>query len=205
MKKRYLTLILGLLLVFCTLLFSACRWNEETSTETGTDAPESSQDTAAESDSVTESTAESDTEFQSESQTESIMESESESVSQPGYSGYVLTNDRVYEYDNGEKTDRVITNTYVTINNKTYYVVNNTIVKNYYLVGDKVVDFGSDGVKTDKVLNNTYVTINNNTYYVVNNTIVKNYYLVGDKVVDFGSDGVKTDRKRRCQDGQGHQ
>ena len=75
----------------------------------------------------------------------------------------------------------------------TYYVINNILVTNYYIIDDKVFDFGDDGIKRDTVFDKVYVVIGGNTYYVINNIIVKNYFIIDGKVIDFGDDGVKRD------------
>ena len=108
------------------------------------------------------------------------------------YSGYYVSGMSAYKFDEDGRREN-LTNVFIEFAGNTYYVVNNVIVTNYYIIDGKVYDFGDDGKKRDTVINNVYVTIDGDTYYIVNNVVVKNYYIIDGKVYDFGDDGKKRD------------
>ena len=108
------------------------------------------------------------------------------------YCGYYVSGTSAYKFGKDGRREN-LTNVFIEFKGDTYYVVNNVIVKNYYIIDGKVYNFGDDGKKRDAVINNVYVTIGGDTYYVVNNVIVKNYYIIDGKVYNFGNDGKKRD------------
>ncbi len=95
-------------------------------------------------------------------------------------------------------------NIFITINSNTYYIVNNVIIKNYYVINDYVYYFGDDGVmRKDMTVDghifdnngrmyatNIFITVNSNIYYIVNNIIIRNYYYIGNAIYYFGNDGI---------------
>ncbi len=105
------------------------------------------------------------------------------------YTGYYLLNDEAYEFDNSG--NRVTLNkSFIEVNNNIYYIINNIIVKNYYIVDGIIYDFGNNGIKQDTVLTDKVITIDDSKYYVINNVIQKNTYIVYEqKVYYFDEDG----------------
>ena len=92
-------------------------------------------------------------------------------------------------------------NIFVTVNNNTYYIINNIIVTGYRVIGGNIYHFGTDGVMGADgehtfhesgyiVGNNIFVTVNNNTYYIVNNIVVTGYRVIGGNIYYFGNDGT---------------
>ncbi len=108
----------------------------------------------------------------------------------------------------GEYTDdgKLIANeSFVTVNGDVYYIINNVVVYNQFVIEGFVYDFGSDGkMVTGQKGEYTYgedgkligdelfVTVNGDVYYVVNNVIVYNQFIIDGAVYDFGSDGKMT-------------
>jgi len=105
-------------------------------------------------------------------------------------------------YTYGEDGKLVANNVFITINNATYYIINNVTVYNQIIINGAVYDFGEDGkmVVGEKdgytygedgklVANNVFITINNATYYIINNVTVYNQIIINGSVYDFGEDG----------------
>lgn len=132
--------------------------------------------------------------------------------------GYQVINDHIYNFgQNGrmvtgkhtdgyryETTGELIGNEiFITINNYTYYIVNNVVVKGLYVVGNSVYNFGTDGKMVKGVESNGYVfdldgkligtniliTINNYTYYIINNVVVTGIQVIENGIYNFGLDG----------------
>ena len=106
------------------------------------------------------------------------------------------------DYTYGEDGKLVADNIFITINNATYYIINNITVYNQIIINGAVYDFGEDGkmVTGEKdgytygsdgklVANNIFITINNATYYIINNITVYNQIIINGAVYDFGEDG----------------
>ena len=105
-----------------------------------------------------------------------------------------------YVYDSEGKL--VADKIFITINNATYYIVNNITVYNQIVIDGAVYDFGTDGKMTvgekdgyvydsegKLVANEIFITINNATYYIVNNVTVYNQIIIDGYIYDFGEDG----------------
>ena len=84
----------------------------------------------------------------------------------------------------------------------TYYVINNMVVYNRFVLDGAIYDFGSDGKMATGasdgftygedgklVGSELFVPVGNDVYYVINNVIVYNQIVAGDGIYDFGSDG----------------
>ncbi len=91
-------------------------------------------------------------------------------------------------------------NVFITVNSNTYYIVNNTIVTNYYVINNHIYFFGTDGIQKEDGVNsfspdgyitgnNVFITVNSNTYYIVNNTVVTNYHVINNHIYFFGVNG----------------
>ena len=105
-------------------------------------------------------------------------------------------------YTYGEDGKLVADKIFVTINNNTYYLENNSIVFDQVLINGSFYHFdengemfvgekngflyGEDG---KLVANEIFVTINNNVYYFINNVIVLNNVIINGHLYDFGDDG----------------
>ncbi len=109
------------------------------------------------------------------------------------YSGYYLLNDIAYEFDN--LGNRVTLNeSFIEVNGNTYYIINNTIIKNYCIIDGTIYDFGNDGIKKNKVFDKGFITVNNKEYYVEeNNKIATGTLVIDDKVYNFSSTGEKNE------------
>ncbi len=100
------------------------------------------------------------------------------------YSGYYLLNDIAYEFDNsGNRIN--LNESFIEVNGNTYYIINNTIIKNYYIIDGTIYDFGSDGIKQETVLTDTIITFEDNLYYVINNIIQKEVFIVYEQCIYF--------------------
>ena len=106
------------------------------------------------------------------------------------------------DYTYGDDGKFIANEIFITINNNTYYIINNITVYNMIIIDGFVYDFGDDGkmvvgTKGDYTYgddgklngNNIFVTINNNIYYIINNVIVYNRILIDGSIYDFGDDG----------------
>ncbi|MDO5479077.1 MAG: dockerin type I domain-containing protein, partial [Clostridia bacterium] len=127
-----------------------------------------------------------------------------------GEDGRIRKNITENGYRFGSDGKLIGNNIFVTINNNTYYMINNKVVKNYYIINGNIYNFGDDGAMKkdcehdghrfgpDGKLEGTdiFITINNNTYYMVNNVIVKNYYVINGNIYNFGDDGAM---KKDCE------
>ena len=97
-----------------------------------------------------------------------------------------------YQYDNYGKL--VGTNVFITINGNIYYIVNNVIVYNTYIIHDgQVYYMTSSGVRLENaeydgyyfgangsiVANNVTITINGVIYHIVNNQVVQKFGVSG--------------------------
>ena len=105
-------------------------------------------------------------------------------------------------YTYGEDGKLVADKIFVTINDNTYYLENNSIVFDQVLINGSFYHFdengemfvgekngflyGEDG---KLVANEIFVTINNNVYYFINNVIVLNNVIIDGHLYDFGDDG----------------
>ena len=106
------------------------------------------------------------------------------------YCGYYVSGTSAYKFGEDGRREN-LTNVFIEFKGDTYYVVNNVIVKNYYIIDGKVYNFGNDGKKRDTVINNVIISIEGNKYYVVNNVVVINSYVFDDgHIYRFGSGGV---------------
>lgn len=100
----------------------------------------------------------------------------------------------------GEDGKLIANEIFVTINNNTYYLINNVILVNVVVIDGNIYDFGDDGkmvIGTNKdgftfgedgklVADKIFITINNNTYYLIGNVIIYNF---GDTGEDGDVDG----------------
>ncbi len=108
------------------------------------------------------------------------------------YCGYYLSGRTAYQFDaNGQRVD--IVKSFVEIEGNTYYVINNLVVINYYVIDDTVYDFGEDGAMKPSVLDKQFINVEDKTYYVENNKVVKGLQIIEGKVYDFDIDGVMKD------------
>ena len=102
----------------------------------------------------------------------------------------------------GEDGKLIADEAFITINGDVYFVINNVVVYNQFIIDGSVYDFGEDGKmvvgqKGDKtygedgklIADKLFVTINGDVYFVVNNTIVYNEIIIDGGVYDFGDDG----------------
>jgi len=84
----------------------------------------------------------------------------------------------------------------------TYYVINNMVVYNRFVLDGAIYDFGSEGKMAVGASNGftygedgklvgseLFVPVGDDVYYVINNVIVYNQIVAGDGIYDFGSDG----------------
>ena len=105
-------------------------------------------------------------------------------------------------YIYGEDGKLIANEIFITINNCTYYMINNVIVYNQIVINGAIYDFGEDGkmVVGEKdgyiygedgklIANEIFITINNYTYYIINNITVYNQIIINGAVYDFGEDG----------------
>ena len=103
------------------------------------------------------------------------------------------------EYTYGEDGKLVANNVFITVNDATYYIINNITVYNMIVIDGAVYNFGDDGkmivgVSGDYtfgedgklVATNIFITIKGATYYIINNITVYNFYEIG---ADGDSDG----------------
>ncbi len=111
----------------------------------------------------------------------------------------------LFAYDeNGKRVTH--TEVFIEINGDVYYVINNFVVYNQYIIEDAIYNFGNDGKmyrNTTKdgytygddgklIANNIFITINGDVYFVVNNVIVCNQMIViNGAVYSFDDDGKR--------------
>ncbi len=106
------------------------------------------------------------------------------------YSGYYLQSNGLFYFDYfGNRID--LNEIFVEVNGNTYYVINNIIVKNYYMIDGTIYNFGSDGIKQDTILTNKIITYGNDKYYVINNVIQKNTYEVYEQNIYYFDENGK--------------
>ena len=110
------------------------------------------------------------------------------------------------DYTYGADGKMIGSEIFVTINGDVYYIINNVIVYNQFIIDGAIYDFGTDGKMTTGekdgktygtdgklVADNVFVTIEGNVYYIINNTIIYNQIVVIDGAIyDFGADGKMT-------------
>ena len=110
---------------------------------------------------------------------------------------------QIGDYLFGEDGALIADQIFITINNNTYYIINNAIVYNQIVINGNIYNFGDDGkmvVDAEKdgysydsegklVANEIFITINNNTYYIINNAIVYNQIVINGNIYNFGNDG----------------
>ena len=106
----------------------------------------------------------------------------------------------------GEDGKLIADEIFLTIGGDVYYIINNIIVYNQFIIDGAIYDFGTDGKMTTGekdgktygtdgklVADNVFVTIEGNVYYIINNTIIYNQIVVIDGAIyDFGADGKMT-------------
>ena len=108
------------------------------------------------------------------------------------------------EYTYGSDGKMIANELFVTVNGDVYYLVNNIIVCNQFIIDGAVYDFGTDGkmtvgIKGDYtygndgklIANEVFVTINGSEYYIINNVIAYNHVVIDGYIYNFGEDGQK--------------
>ena len=111
-------------------------------------------------------------------------------VSDEPFSGVVIRNVQLYTFVDGVRVANNMPNGFFEYESNTYYIFNNIVVTNYFIVENRVYYFGVDGILQDITIDKEFITIDGNEYYVVNNFIVTNYYIINDVVYYFDEDGI---------------
>ena len=105
-----------------------------------------------------------------------------------------------YTYGAGGKL--VANNIFVAVNGSTYYIIDNKIVRNKFIIDDAIYYFGNDGkmVVGERVgfvfgedgkliADEEFIVIDSSTYYLVDNNVTYNRIVIDGCVYDFGEDG----------------
>ena len=113
------------------------------------------------------------------------------------YEGTYVRGDEAFEFDaDGKRVPRA--DGFLQYAGNTYYIINNIIVKNYFIIDGKVYDFGEDGVRKDTTVEPGLHEIGGETYYVeADNMVATGNKPVGDTMYRFDESGKRVD----CPDG----
>lgn len=118
--------------------------------------------------------------------------------------GHYIVNGAVcYFGEDGIKQDGDITNTYVTIGEDLYYVIDNEPIKDcYFFDGENVYYFSRTGKRQNTIISDEAVNIGGAEYYVIDNKIVYNYSHLDISegcIAYYGADGARTDDELPCK------
>ena len=109
-------------------------------------------------------------------------------------SGAMSKNAEIEGYTFGEEGYMLADQVFFDLEGDRYYLVNNYVIENYYVVDGQVYDFGDDGKMVEHRFHREFVEVGEDTYYAENNRVVTDLKIIEGQAYDFGSDGKMVDR-----------